>query len=108
MGLSAEEWAQLEAASAAVPPPVTPPAIGTDADYPDYITNLLLTVLDLRLRNVIVNNAILHYRANCWDEIRTLNDLQGVLDRFPNDNEGNRAAAKHLWGAISTPTASVG
>jgi hypothetical protein len=63
-----DEWALLVVASDAVPPPAVAPAVGTDADYPDYITNLLLTVLDLRFQNVIVNNAIQHYRNNGWDE----------------------------------------
>jgi hypothetical protein len=92
------EWVLLERASAAVPPPAVPPAVGTDADYPDYITNLLLTVLDLQLRNPIVNNAIQYYRNNRRDEIRTLDDIEGVLARFPEDREGNRAAATYLWG----------
>lgn len=70
MTLTDEEWGLLEQAAAAVPPPARAPAIGTDEDYPDYITNLLLTVLDLRLQNPIVNNAIEFYRANRWDEIR--------------------------------------
>lgn len=98
MILTDHERAILEEACAGVPPPAVPPAVGTDADYPDYITNLLLTVLDLRLLNVIVNNAIEHYRAQRWDEIRTLDDLQTFLARFPDDVEGNRAAAAYLWG----------
>lgn len=98
MILTDHERAILEEACAGVPPPAVPPAVGTDADYPDYITNLLLTVLDLRLLNVIVNNAIEHYRAQRWDEIRTLDDLQTLLARFPDDVEGNRAAAAYLWG----------
>ena len=57
MILTDSEWALLEKVCAAVPPPAVHPAVGTDADYPDYITNLLLTVLDLRLLNVIVNSA---------------------------------------------------
>jgi hypothetical protein len=88
----------LEAASVAVPPPAKAPAVGTDADYPDYITNLLLTVLDLQLRNVVVDNAIKHYWDERWDEIRTLDDIEAVLARFPVDAEGNRAAAAYLWG----------
>jgi hypothetical protein len=35
------------------------------------MTNVLLTVLDLQMHNVAVNNSILHYRANRWDEIRS-------------------------------------
>lgn len=96
--LNDREWALLESACAAVPPPARSPAIGTDADYPDYITNLLLTVLDLQLHNVIVNNAIQHYRRNRSDEVRTLADLENVLARFQDDADGNRAAAGYLWG----------
>jgi hypothetical protein len=79
---------------------MVPPAVGTDSDYPDYFTNLFLTVLDLRLQNVIVNNAIEHYRNNRWDEVRTLNDLESVLARLPDDRDGNRTAAKYLWGYL--------
>jgi hypothetical protein len=93
--LSDREWALLETASSAVPPPARPPAIGSDADYPDYITNLFLTVLDLQLHNVIVNNAILYYRKNGWDEVRTLADLETVLARFPDDTDGNRQRRRH-------------
>jgi hypothetical protein len=34
--------------------------------YGDYMTNVFLTVLDLQMHNVVVNKAILHYRANRW------------------------------------------
>ena len=81
-----------------MPPPATPPAIGTDADYPDYVTNLMLTVLDLQLHNVIVNNSIIHYREHRYNDIRTLDQLEETLGRFPNDSDGNREAAVHLWG----------
>lgn len=100
MTLDDHEWMLLERASAAVPPPASAPAIGTDADYPDFISNLLLTVLDLRLQNPIVNNAIHFYRTNRWAEIRTLDDIEAVLARFPEDHEGNQAAAKYLWGYL--------
>jgi hypothetical protein len=32
------------------------------------------------------------------DEVRTLDDLRALLERFPDDKEGNRALAVHLWG----------
>jgi len=56
--LNEGERALLDRACGAVPPPAKPPPIGTDSDYPDFITNLLLTVLDLRLQNRIVDKAI--------------------------------------------------
>jgi hypothetical protein len=98
MKVSQQERDLLIEACRRVPPPTQVPAVGSDADYPDYITNLFLTVLDLQLQNVIVNNAILHYRGTRWDEIRTLTDLEAVLGQFTDDQAGNRAAAKYLWG----------
>lgn len=64
----------------------------------DYITNILLTVLDLQMHNVAVNNSITYYWKHRWDEIRTLEDLAEALDRFPVDQEGNRQVAQYLWG----------
>ena len=52
--------AKAGAACADVPSPSTPPEQWGEDGYPDYVTNLMLTVLDLQLHNVIVNNA---YRA---------------------------------------------
>jgi hypothetical protein len=58
----------------------------------------MLTVLDLQLRNVIVNNAIEHYRKHCLNQVRDLDDLEGFLSRYADDADGNRAAAVDLWG----------
>lgn len=66
--------------------------------YGDYITNVLLTVLDLQMHNVAVDNSIKYYWSHRWDEIRELTQLREVLDRFPDTKEGNREAAKYLWG----------
>ncbi|MDP9342144.1 MAG: hypothetical protein M3Q23_08595 [Actinomycetota bacterium] len=98
MSLTEDEWALLEKACATVPPMAMPPAVGSDRDYPDYVTNQFLTVLDLRLINPIVKNAITYYENNRWDEVRSLADLEAVLGRHPNDPVGNRDAAKYLWG----------
>ncbi len=96
--LNEHERAVLDTACAAVPPPAVVPAVGTDSDYPDYVSNLLLTVLDLQLHNKIVYNAYQHYRIDLWGEIRTLDDLESALERFPDDPDGNRPAATYLWG----------
>ncbi len=50
------------------------------------------------MHNVAVTNSIKHYWDYRWDEIRTIEDLAGILDRFPDDQEGNREVAQHLWG----------
>lgn len=64
----------------------------------DYMTNVLLTVLDLQMRNVTVERSIRHYRDCRWNEIRTLDHLEDLLGRFPDDKEGNRQVARYLWG----------
>ena len=86
--LTAADWDLVEKAAANVPPPERPPAIGTDADYPDFVTNPQLTVLDLQLHNVTVNNAIEHFRKKRWREIRTMDDLEAVLRVFPPTRTG--------------------
>lgn len=72
----------------------------TQAEYQqeDYVTNVFLTVLDLQMHNMVVNKSIQHYWDNKWDEIRTLDDLEALLGRYPDDKEGNRQIAQHLWG----------
>jgi hypothetical protein len=91
--LTNDEWRKLVEACRQLPP-----AINTYDDYPDYVTNLILTVMDLQLHNVIVNNAIIFYRKGRWDEVRTLDDLESLLARHPDTKEGNRAACKYLLG----------
>ena len=64
----------------------------------DFVLNLLETVLDYMLQTPTVVKALEYYKAHRWDEIRTLDDLDAVLERFPADQEGNIALAEHLWG----------
>jgi hypothetical protein len=88
----------LVRACADVPSPSTPPEQWRADGYPDYVTNLMLTVLDLQLHNVIVNNAIEHYRRHRWNQVRDLDELEGLLSTYVDDTDGNRAAAFDLWG----------
>lgn len=74
-----------------------PPATGTYLED-DYIVNLFVTVLDFMMHVVVVDRALDHYRQNCWDEVRTLDDLEGLFERYPDDREGNTALAAYLWG----------
>lgn len=74
-----------------------PPAEGVYFED-DFILNLLETVLDYMLQTTVVVKALEYYKRNRWHEIRTLDDLDGVLDRFPADQDGNTALALHLWG----------
>jgi hypothetical protein len=64
----------------------------------DYITNVMMTVLDLQMNTVTVERALQYYRDHRWDEIRTLDELAAVLDRYPDDKEGNLELATYLWG----------
>jgi hypothetical protein len=74
--------------------PVTP----REHEEHDYITNVLVTVLDLQMNTVTVERSIRYYRDHRWAEVRTLDQLTGLLDRFPDDKEGNLDLARHLWG----------
>jgi hypothetical protein len=72
----------------------------TESEYieKDYMTNVLVTVLDIRMHSTALNKSIQHYRERRWDEIRTLVDLEDLLALHTDDEEGNRKVAQHLWG----------
>jgi hypothetical protein len=46
----------------------------------------------------VVVRALERFRENRWKEIRTLDDLERVMERFPDDQAGNTALAQYLWG----------
>jgi hypothetical protein len=64
----------------------------------DFIMNLLETVLDYQMNTKAVVRALQTFRDRHWDEIRTLDDLEELFDRFPDDKDGNLDLARHLWG----------
>jgi hypothetical protein len=64
----------------------------------DYVIALFDTVLDYQNQAAAIQNAEDHYRANHYDEIRTLDDLEAVLQRFPADRDGNDELAQYLSG----------
>jgi hypothetical protein len=64
----------------------------------DFVMALFDTVLDYQNHVATIRKAGEHFKAQRWDEIRTLDDLEGVMDRFPNDQDGNRELATYLWG----------
>jgi hypothetical protein len=64
----------------------------------DFVMNLLETVLDYMLQTTVVVAALEYFRANRWNDIRTLDDLDAVLATYPEDQMGNTALAVHLWG----------
>ena len=74
-----------------------PPATGV-YEYDDFITNLLLTVLDYQQHTTTVERAMEHYTQQAFARIRTLDDLDALMAEIPDDAEGNRALAQLLWG----------
>lgn len=64
----------------------------------DFVMNLQETVLDYQMSTTAVVRALQHYRDRRWDEIRTGDDLDAAMAKFPDDTEGNTALAQHLWG----------
>ena len=64
----------------------------------DFVMNLFETVLDYMLQTTVVVTALTYFRTNRWEEIRTLEDLELTLARYPDDQTGNTALAIHLWG----------
>jgi hypothetical protein len=73
------------------------PAVG---DYleTDFIMNLLATVVDYMTHTTAVVRALQHFKTTRWDEIRTIDDLETVLARFPDYKVGNTDLAQYLWG----------
>jgi hypothetical protein len=74
------------------------PAAASSYVEDDFVMNLLETVLDYMLQTTVVVNALTYFRDNRWNEIRTLDDLETVLARYPDDQHGNTSLAVNLWG----------
>jgi hypothetical protein len=63
----------------------------------DFVEALLETVMDYQNSTTTVQRAGKYFESHAWDEIRTLDDLEGVLTRFPADKDGDDALAQYLW-----------
>jgi hypothetical protein len=74
-----------------------PPAASTYLEE-DFVMNLLETVLDYQMHTTAVVKALEYFKANRWKEVRTLDDLEVVMSRYPDDQNGNTALASDLWG----------
>lgn len=57
-----------------------------------------MTVLDFLMHTNVVDRAIRHFQDVRWDGVRTLEALESLLFRFPDEREGNTAVALYLWG----------
>jgi hypothetical protein len=64
----------------------------------DFVMNLLETVLDYMLQTEVVIRALQRFREKRWMEVRTIADLERIMERFPEDQAGNTALAQYLWG----------
>jgi hypothetical protein len=73
-----------------------PDAAGTYLEG-DLLTNIFLTVLDLNMQPTTVSKAIRHYRRHRSGELWSLPDLQGLLECYPDNTDGNRQIAQFLW-----------
>jgi hypothetical protein len=90
--ITGTEIQRVAAAAGRLPPAASAPVEG------DFVTNLLETVLDYQLRTGVVSTALEFFRSNRRDGIRTLDDLERVFGRFPENQAGDTALAVHLWG----------
>ena len=60
--------------------------------------NLLETVLDYQMHTTSVVKALEYFRANRWNDVRTIGDVEAVLVRYPDTQPGNTELARYLWG----------
>ena len=90
--LDEDELSKLETRCRAVPI--------TENEYvaTDFVAALLETVMDYQNATTTVERAGKYFEAHRWDEVRSLDDLEQVLARFPADREGNDELAQYLWG----------
>jgi hypothetical protein len=90
--LTENEVAKLEARCRTVP------LTANEYGATDFVVALLETVMDYQNATTTVQRAGTYFEAHAWNEVRTLDDLEHVLARFPADKEGNDALAQYLWG----------
>ena len=89
--MDADELERLTAAATAVPL--------TENEYnaTDFVVALLETVMDYQNSTTTVERAGRYFEDNRHKQIRTLDDLEDELARFPDDRDGNDALAMDLW-----------
>jgi hypothetical protein len=90
--LNDEEMAALVERCRTVPPAANV-SVATD-----MVTALLETVVDYQMRTTTVGRAMQHFATERADEVRTFDDLEAWLARFPDTEDGNVDLAISLWG----------
>jgi hypothetical protein len=74
------------------------PFIPAQREFGDYLTNVLLTVLDFHMQAPVVDDALDHFHEHVqFQHVHTHQDLKAVLNRFPDTEEGNKDASRFLW-----------
>lgn len=63
----------------------------------DFVTNLLVTVIDFQMNTTAVGRALDYFRNRRWAEIRTMADLESVIAGFEDSQPGNTELAVYLW-----------
>jgi hypothetical protein len=74
-----------------------PPAEGVYLED-DFITNVVVTVVDFQMRTTAVVKAMEHFKQHARPTLATLADLQTLIAQHPDDKDGNTAVAQSLWG----------
>ena len=64
----------------------------------DFVSCLRDTVIDFQQHTTTVRRAIAHFNEYRWNELRTLDDLQTLCDRYPDERSSNTELAEYLWG----------
>ena len=66
----------------------------------DYMADCMETVINFHIRGEVVLSSLGHFRDQVQQQhqICTHDVLKTVLARFPDDEEGNKAASQFLWG----------
>jgi len=74
-----------------------PPAEGSYIEE-NFVLNMQETVLDYMMSTTTVIRALEHFNKHRSSEIRSIEDLEQLFARFPDDKEGKLALAQYLWG----------
>ena len=90
--LAPEDFDKLLARCKALPPHQGNYAVQS------FLSNVILTVLDYQLHNKVVNNAHEKFVRAHGSYVKDIHQLAELLDRYPNDKQGNTDAAITLWG----------
>lgn len=66
----------------------------------DYMLDVMETVINFHIRVEVVLSSLGYFRRHVQEQhhIYSHHDLRAALGRFPDDEDGNKAASQFLWG----------